>query len=91
MPPHSPCAWMNAYCPLLDGQFVFLDPLSWQTHQLNESAVLVLQAAAEAIESGDFADFLHEIEQAGGWPPGLEFLVRSLATLDDITAPDLSQ
>ena len=88
---HSAKAWLDRYCSQLDGQFVFLDPLSWQTHQLNESAVLVLQAAAEAIESGDFADFLHEIEQAGGWPPGLEFLVRSLATLDDITAPGLSQ
>ena len=88
---HSAKAWLDRYCSQLGGQFVFLDPLSWQTHQLNESAVLVLQAAAEAIESGDFADFLHEIEQAGGWPPGLEFLVRSLATLDDITAPDLSQ
>ena len=88
---HSASAWLNLYCPQLDGQFVFLDPLSWQTHQLNESAVLVLLEAAEAIESGDFADFLHEIEQAGGWPPGLEFLARSLATLDDITAPDLSQ
>ena len=88
---HSASAWLNLYCPQLDGQFVFLDPLSWQTHQLNESAVLVLLEAAEAIESGDFADFLHEIEQAGGWPPGLEFLVRSLATLDDSTAPDLSQ
>ncbi len=88
---HSAKAWLDRYCSQLGGQFVFLDPLSWQTHQLNESAVLVLQAAAEAIESGDFADFLHEIEQAGGWPPGLEFLVRSLATLDDSTAPDLSQ
>ena len=86
---HSASAWLNLYCPQLDGQFVFLDPLSWQTHQLNESAVLVLQEAAEAIESGHFADFLHEIEQAGGWPPGLEFLVHSLATLDDISAPDL--
>ena len=88
---HSAKAWLDRYCPQLGGQFVFLDPLSWQTHQRNESAVLVLLEAAEAIESGDFADFLHEIEQAGGWPPGLEFLVRSLATLDDITAPDLSQ
>ena len=88
---HSAKAWLDRYCSQLVGQFVFLDPLSWQTHQLNESAVLVLLEAAEAIESGDFADFLHEIEQAGGWPPGLEFLVRSLATLDDSTAPDLSQ
>lgn len=88
---HAAKTWLDRYCPQFGGQFVFLDPLSWQTHQLNESAVLVLLEAAEAIESGDFADFLHEIEQAGGWPPGLEFLVRSLATLDDITAPDLSQ
>ena len=88
---HAAKTWLARYCPQFGGQFVFLDPLSWQTHQLNESAVLVLLEAAEAIESGDFADFLHEIEQAGGWPPGLEFLVRSLATLDDITAPDLSQ
>lgn len=88
---HAAKTWLACYCPQLGGQFVFLDPLSWQTHQLNESAVLVLLEAAEAIESGDFADFLHEIEQAGGWPPGLEFLVRSLATLDDITAPGPSQ
>lgn len=86
---YSAKAWIDRYCPRLGGQFVFLDPISWQTHQLNESAVLILQEAAEAIESGDFADFLHEIEQAGGWPPGLEFLVRSLATLDDIAASDL--
>lgn len=86
---YSAKAWLGSYCPQFGGQFLFLDPLSWQTHQLNEGAVLVLQEAAEAIESGDFADFLHEIEQAGGWPPGLEFLVRSLATLDDIVTPDL--
>ena len=72
---------MNAYCPLLDGQFVFLDPLWWDTHLLSEGAVQVLREAAIAIESGEFDVFVAEVEAAGGWPPGLERLAQALASL----------
>ena len=83
MAPDSPCAWMNAYCPLLDGQFVFLDPLWWDTHLLSEGAVQVLREAAIAIESGEFEAFVRDVEAAGGWPPGLERLAHALASLRD--------
>ena len=77
----SPLIWLDQYCLSLDGQFVFIDPLSWQTHCLSEGAVTVLRAAAEAIESGDIEAFFDDVDAAGGWPPGLEFLVSSLSTL----------
>ena len=77
----GPRAWLQQYCPSIDGQFLFLDPLSWETHLLTGGAVIVLQEAAAAIEEDRFDGFLVEIAEAGGWPPGLEFLVRSLATL----------
>lgn len=80
---YTPSSWLDQHCPCLDGQFVFLDPVSWQTHHLNEGAVLVLQEAAKAIELGRFDAFIVEVEQAGGWPPGLEFLARSLTALCD--------
>lgn len=83
--------WLTRYCPQLGGQFVFLDPLSWQTHQLNTDAMLVLQEAAKAIDSGQFSAFLDEIDEAGGWPPGLEFLAQSLATLAEDPDPARSQ
>lgn len=72
---------MNAHCPLLDGQFVFLDPLWWDTHLLSAGAVEVLREAARAIESGEFEAFNRDVEVAGGWPPGLERLAHALASL----------
>lgn len=77
----TPESWLRLHCPSFDGQFLFLDPLSWQTHLLTEGAVTVLEEAVEAIEQGCFDAFLIDVEAAGGWPPGLEFLARSLATL----------
>ncbi|MCK0512094.1 hypothetical protein [Aromatoleum buckelii] len=79
----TPGEWLQRYCPVLDGQFVFLNPLSWETHLLTESAVLVLREAAVSIEENRFDAFLDEVAEAGGWPPGLEFLARSLTTLVD--------
>lgn len=81
--PHTPLSWLRMYCPSLGGQFVFLDPVSWQTHQLNADAFSVLEEAALAIEQQQFDTFLADVEAAGGWPPGLEFLVRALATLGE--------
>ena len=78
---HTPTSWLENYCPPLAGQFVFLDPVNWQTHQLNADAHLVLQEAALAIEEDRFAAFLQEVEEAGGWPPGLAFLAHSLTVL----------
>ncbi len=78
----SPRNWLQRYCPQLDGQFLFLDPLDWKTHRLTEGAVIVLREAAAAIESGQFDAFLAEVGEAGGWPPGLERLAFSLTTLD---------
>nr|WP_211206700.1 hypothetical protein [Thauera linaloolentis] len=69
---------MQEYCPSLDGQFLFLDPLWWETHQLSEGAVQVLREAAEAIEAGRFEDFQRDVDAAGGWPPGLEKLTHTL-------------
>lgn len=79
--PHTPLEWLDACCPSLDGQFLFLDPVSWQTFQLTEGDVTVLQEAADAIEQGRLEAFLIDVEEAGGWPSGLEFLVHTLATL----------
>lgn len=62
----------------MDGQFLFLDPVSWQTHLLTPGAALVLREAALAIEEGRFDAFLAEIEEAGGWSPELAFLAQSL-------------
>lgn len=78
---HTPSSWLRTYCPSLGGQFAFLDPVSWQTHQLNADAYNVLEEAALAIEQQQFDAFLADVKAAGGWPPGLEFLVRSLVTL----------
>jgi hypothetical protein len=77
----TPSEWLQRYCPSLDGQFLFLDPVSWQTFQLTEGAVTVLQEAAAAIEQGRFDVFQEEVADAGGWPAGLEFLARTLTTL----------
>ena len=79
----TPNEWLQRYCPSLDGQFLFLDPVSWRTFQLTEGAVTVLQEAAAAIEQGRFDVFQDEVAQAGGWPAGLEFLARTLNTLRD--------
>lgn len=86
----GPRAWLQHYCPSIDGQFLFLNPLSWETHLLTQGAVLVLQEAAAAIEEGHLESFLVEVAKAGGWPPGLEFLVHALATLAN-TAPPSAQ
>jgi hypothetical protein len=79
----GPCAWLARYCPSLDGQYLFLDPLRWETHLLSEGAVVVLTQAAKAIEMGEFDAFVADVVDAGGWPPGLEFLARSLLVLRD--------
>lgn len=79
---HTPCEWLTEYCPSLDGQFVFMDPLRWDTHLLSEGAVQILHEAATAFETGKFDAFLREVETAGGWPPGLEQLVLALTSLD---------
>lgn len=78
---YTPTSWLENYCPPLAGQFVFLDPVNWQTHQVSAGARLVLQEAALAIEDGRFEAFLLEVEAAGGWPPGLAFLAHSLTML----------
>lgn len=72
---------MQHYCPSMNGQFLFLNPISWETHLLSEGAVVILNEAADAIEERRFDAFLGEIAQAGEWPPGLEFLAQSLTTL----------
>jgi len=74
-------AWLQEYCPSMDGQFLFLDPLWLDTHLLSEGSVLILREAAAAIDDGRLRAFEHEIADMGGWPPGLGRLVRSLATL----------
>lgn len=77
----GPQRWVDMHCPSIDGQFLFLDPQWWDTHLLSAGAALVLREAAEAIESGRFDAFCAEIDAAGGWPPGLERLVRTLTVL----------
>lgn len=74
-------AWLQEHCLSLDGQFLFLDPLWLDTHLLSEGAVLILREAAAAIDDGRLSAFEREIADMGGWPPGLERLVRNLATL----------
>lgn len=83
----GPRSWLQRYCPSLDGQFLFLNPLSWETLLLSEGSVLVLREAAAAIEEGRFASFCAEVDDVGGWPPGLEFQARALATLAPAAAP----
>lgn len=78
---YGPRAWMDTHCPSLDGQFLFLDPLWWDTHLLSEGAVQVLLEAAAAIEESRFDEFVDEVSAAGGWPPGLERLAHSLSSL----------
>lgn len=83
MPPAQtgPLHWIETYCPSLGGQFLFLDPLWWDTHLLSEGAAIVLREAAIALEAGQFASFRREIDEAGGWPANLEKLVFALSTL----------
>lgn len=78
---YSPRNWLERYCPQIDGQFLFLDPVSWNTHLLTPGAVTVLREAADAMENGRFDAFVDEVMDAGGWPPGLEFLARALSSL----------
>lgn len=77
----GPRHWLQHYCPFIDGQFLFLDPISWNTHLLTAGAATVLSEAADAIEERRFAVFVREVDEAGGWPQGLEFLARSLTLL----------
>ncbi|MBL8439215.1 MAG: hypothetical protein JNM61_13525 [Zoogloeaceae bacterium] len=77
----SPLAWLESYCPSLEGQFLFLDPVTWETYLIEPGAKLILDEAARAIEDSCFDAFVEEINEAGGWPPELEFLARGLATL----------
>jgi hypothetical protein len=79
--PSGPLAWVDRYCPSIDGQFLFLDPLRWDTHLLSEGAVIILREAARAIEAGGFAEFRAEVDAAGGWPPALERLAFALSAL----------
>lgn len=88
-PALSSTEWIDLHCPSLDGQFVFLDPVSWQTFLLTEGAVTILREAARAIEIHQFDAFLDEIESAGEWPPGLKWLVHTLATLHGVEQPAL--
>lgn len=73
--------WLDEYCLSLDGQFVFLDPVFWQTHLITEGAALVLREAAQAIEEQRFDTFCEEVAAAGGWPPALEWLARTLQSV----------
>ena len=77
---HAVSYWMDSNCSSLDGQFLFLDPVWWNTHLLSEGAVQVLREAAVAIESRRFDEFLQDVEAAGGWPSGLEHLAQALAS-----------
>lgn len=77
----GPCAWVEQHCPSIDGQFLFLDPQWWNTHLLSPGAALILREAALAIEERRFEAFLREIDDAGGWPPGLERLAQTLTLL----------
>lgn len=79
--PGSPLRWLQSHCPSLGGQFLFLDPLWWDTHLLSEGAAVVLHEAAAAIEAGEFEAFRREIDAAGGWPADLEKLVLALSVL----------
>lgn len=78
----SPRRWMQAFCSPLGEAFLFLDPVSWQTHLLSAGAVRVLSESAQAIEEGRFDVFLAEVADLGGWPPGLEDLARSLQAFE---------
>lgn len=84
--PLGPLAWIERYCPSLDGQFLFLDPLRWDTHLLSAGAVIVLREAALAIEAGCFEAFRVEVAANGGWPAGLERLAVALTALAERAA-----
>ena len=83
---HTPTRWLNENCLLIDRQFVFLDPLWWDTHLLSAGAVEVLRQAASALESGEFSVFCAEVDAAGGWPPALKPLAFALASLQQAGA-----
>lgn len=83
----SPQDWLASHCPSFEGQFLFLDPIAWETHLIEPGAKLILDEAALAIEDSRFDAFIEEVNEAGGWPPDLEFLARSLATLSGPQAP----
>lgn len=90
-PALSSTEWIDLHCPSLDGQFVFLDPISWQTFLLTDGAVTILREAARAIERHQLDAFLDEVESAGEWPPGLEHLVHTLTALHGVEKPSLPQ
>ena len=83
---HTPTSWLTTTCLLIDGQFVFLDPLWWDTHLLSAGAVEVLRQAARAAESGELSAFSDEVDAAGGWPPALKQLAFALASLQQAGA-----
>ncbi|MBL8446994.1 MAG: hypothetical protein JNJ44_06230 [Zoogloeaceae bacterium] len=85
-PAVCPQAWLASHCPSIEGQFLFLDPIAWETHLIQPGAKLILDEAARAIEEFRFDAFVEEVNDAGGWPPDLEFLARSLATLSGMRA-----
>lgn len=85
--PLTPTEWLQDFCQLIEGEFLFFDPVSWQTFQLTKGATTVLGEAADAIEQHRFRAFLSEIDEAGGWPAELEFLARGLTTVNSITSP----
>ncbi len=87
----GPRTWLQRYCPSIDGQFLFLDPASWGTHLLTAGAATVLREAADALEEGRFDAFACEVEEAGGWPQGLEFLARSLTMLNEADDPTIAE
>lgn len=74
----SPLNWLQKYCLSIDRQFLFVDPVSWQTFQLTEGAAAVLHEAAAAIEHNQYEEFLADVADSGGWPQGLESLAHSL-------------
>ena len=47
-------------------------------------------ATPKAIEQDRFEAFLADVEEAGDWPPGLEFLARTLSTLHIATESPLT-
>ncbi len=75
----------------MDGDFLFIDPVSWQTHRLTSGATLVLREAALAIEQNRYEAFVAEVEAAGGWPTELEFLAETLTTLCALDESPLSR
>lgn len=82
----SSSQWITRYCPELSGQYLFIDPILWETHLISAGSKHVLAEASSASDSGTFDSFLLEIAGLGGWPRDLEYLARSVAILTDKAA-----